>query len=154
MLVDSEALGHIVNKLSFVKISASVVQLSSSVVEVVLPKPLVDSSIRPPHDTIALLHVGRVFDELARVDSTLFAVFIHSQAVHVGKDPSFVVIELLLNNLVAISQSLSGLVAPVVRLYFNNLSLLSRCVGEQKILVQLFSGLVRNAVVLVNWVVV
>ena len=57
MLVDAKALRHVVDEFTLVKVTGRMIQLATAVVEVVLPETLINSAIRPPHDSIALLHI-------------------------------------------------------------------------------------------------
>ena len=65
MLVNAKALRHIVNKFTLVKIAAGVIELAPTIVEVVLPEPLVHGAVGPPHDAVPLLDVGRILQHLA-----------------------------------------------------------------------------------------
>ena len=69
--INAEALGHVINELSLVEIATGVVQLSPSIIEVVLPESLVNSAIGPIHDSVALLDILAVLQHLASVDSAV-----------------------------------------------------------------------------------
>lgn len=83
MLVDAEALCHVVYELSFVEVAACVVKFTSTVIEIFLPKTFVNCAVGPSHDSVSLLYVVGVFENLAGVDSALFTSLINPLVVNV-----------------------------------------------------------------------
>ena len=130
MPIDTESLGHVVDELALVQIATGVVQLASTIVEVVLPEALVDGSIGPPHDTVALLDIG-VLQDLAGVDGGLLAGLIDSLVMNVHQVATFVFLQLVENELVALVQPLASIVTSEMRLDLNNLFLITRGVRQQ-----------------------
>ena len=106
------------------------VQLTSTVVKVVLPESFVDCSIGPSHDTVALLDVG-VLQDLARVNGGLFTGLVDSLVVNVHKVATFIFLQLVKNKFVALIQSLASIVTSEMRLDLNNLFLITRGVRQQ-----------------------
>ena len=125
MPVDAETLGHVVHELSFVEVTARVVQLASAVVEIVLPEAFVDRPVWPSHDSVSVLDVMGILEHLTRVDRALLAVLVDPHGVDVRQGARLQVLELLLDYLVAVVQSLPRRVASEVRLDLNYLLLVT-----------------------------
>ena len=134
MLVNTEALSHIVDELTLIKITTGMVQLAAAVVQVVLPETLIDGAIRPSHYTISLLNVRAVLEHLTRVDRTLLRVVIHAHVVHSQQLAGLVLLELVQNDLVALSESLARIMTAVVRLNLDNFLLITASIGEQNVI--------------------
>lgn len=102
MLVYTEALCHIIHEFSFVKITTGMIKLTTAIVEIVLPETFIDSSIRPPHDTVPLFDVWRVFQHLPRIDSAFLAPLVDILVVNIHKVAGFILLHLFVGYVIAI----------------------------------------------------
>ncbi len=123
MAVDAEPLGHIINELALVQISAGMVELAPAIVKIVFPKAFIDCAVGPAHDTIAVLDVLRALEHLPRVDGALLAVLVDAQAMDVGKVSGLVLVELLFDYFVALVEALASRMSSEVGLSLDNLLL-------------------------------
>jgi len=64
MSVNAETLGHVVHKFTLVQVPTGVIELSSTIIEIILPESFINCSIWPPHDSIALLDSRVVLEHL------------------------------------------------------------------------------------------
>ena len=106
------------------------VQLPSSIVEVVLPEAFINGTIGPPHDSVSLLDIRAILQHLPRVDGTFLRVVVDPHVVDPLQIARLVLRDVVFNDLVPSLKALPCMMSSEVGLDFDNLLLLARGVRK------------------------